>query len=70
MGTNYFFILLDPQEALKAKRDPSKILDSYHPKSVESFWYKYWETNKYFHPNANDALKTDKRYVMVLPPPK
>lgn len=52
------------------KRDPTKIQDSYQPKEVEAYWYQYWEDKKYFHPDAERALKSEKRYVMVLPPPK
>lgn len=46
------------------------MLDNYQPIWVEKYWYKYWEERKYFHPDANEALKTDKRYIMVIPPPK
>jgi valyl-tRNA synthetase len=58
------------EEALKAKQDPTKMMDNYQPLWVEKYWYKYWETKNYFHPDAEEALKTDKRYVMVIPPPK
>jgi hypothetical protein len=37
---------------------------------VEKYWYRFWEERKYFHPDAAEALKTDKRYIMVIPPPK
>ncbi|CAD8210973.1 unnamed protein product [Paramecium pentaurelia] len=60
---------LSGAEILALKRDASKMPESYQPNFVESFWYKYWEEKKYFHVSAEEALKNDKRYVMVLPPP-
>ncbi|CAD8124442.1 unnamed protein product [Paramecium sonneborni] len=60
---------LSSEEVLKLKRDASKMPESYQPKYVESFWYKYWEEKKYFHVSAEEGLKNDKRYIMVLPPP-
>lgn len=41
----------------------------YHPKQVEAAWYSWWEKKKFFNANAEKALKTDKKYVMVIPPP-
>lgn len=37
---------------------------------MENYWYQFWEDKKYFHANAEKAIKSGKKYVMVLPPPK
>lgn len=43
-------------EALAFKRDLSSMREKYEPKWVESHWYDYWCSKKYFHADANRAL--------------
>lgn len=57
-------------EVLKMKRDPTKINDTYQPRDVEKYWYQYWDQQKFFHADPEKALKSNKTYVMLLPPPK
>lgn len=38
----------------------------YDPKEVESKWYKYWEENRFFHPDVNDEREP---FCIVIPPP-
>ncbi len=38
----------------------------YEPKSIEQFWYKFWENNGYFTP---DLTSKKPRYCIVIPPP-
>lgn len=52
------------------KKDMSTpMANEYQPKAVEAAWYAWWEKKKFFHANAEKALKTNKKYVMVIPPP-
>jgi valyl-tRNA synthetase len=44
----------------------SELPKAYNPKEVEEKWYKYWESNNFFHAEVN-ANKTP--YTIVIPPP-
>ena len=62
----------DPIEALKYKRDFNRsFANSYDPDQVESYWYDWWISQKFFHTSAEDALTVDssKRFIIILPPP-
>ncbi len=41
-------------------------MDNYNPQNIETKWYEYWETNRFFSPDINDAEET---YTIVIPPP-
>lgn len=41
-------------------------MDNYNPQSIETKWYEYWETNRFFSPDIKDAEET---YTIVIPPP-
>ncbi|MBU2510156.1 valine--tRNA ligase [bacterium] len=41
-------------------------MDNYNPKEIEKKWYDYWETNRFFSPDTQDA---DETYTIVIPPP-
>jgi valyl-tRNA synthetase len=44
----------------------AEIADRYDPSSVESRWYREWESHGYFHA---DAASPKKPYCIVIPPP-
>ncbi len=41
-------------------------MDNYNPQNIETKWYEYWETNRFFSPDIKDAAET---YTIVIPPP-
>lgn len=41
-------------------------MENYQPSQIESKWYEYWESNKFFSPDKQDSEKT---YTIVIPPP-
>ena len=41
-------------------------MDNYNPQDIETKWYDYWESNKYFSPDLQDAKES---YTIVIPPP-
>ena len=45
--------------------------ESYDPSYVESSWDAWWQKEKFFKIDAEEAAKKprDKRFVMILPPP-
>jgi valyl-tRNA synthetase len=44
---------------------------TYQPKYVEAAWQSWWESNGYYKPNVEEALKRseEEKFVMVIPPP-
>jgi len=44
----------------------TEIADRYDPSSVESRWYREWESREFFHA---DAASSKKPYCIVIPPP-
>lgn len=41
-------------------------MENYQPSQIETKWYEYWESNKFFSPDNQDS---DKTYTIVIPPP-
>jgi valyl-tRNA synthetase len=41
-------------------------MDTYNPNEIETKWYEYWESNRFFSPDGQAAEKT---YAIVIPPP-
>lgn len=54
-------------EAIKIKKDASKMEDAYDPIAVEKYWDKWWNENKFF--QADTKSKNPKKFVICLPPP-
>lgn len=52
------------------KKDCSQpMMASYHPQAVEAAWYAWWEKQGFFHADADAAIKGQKTFTMVIPPP-
>ena len=41
-------------------------MDNYNPQQIETKWYEFWESNRYFSPDIQEGEET---YTIVIPPP-
>ncbi len=44
-------------------------MDSYQPSNIETKWYEFWESNKYFSPDYPSRKDREKVFTIVIPPP-
>jgi valyl-tRNA synthetase len=42
---------------------------AYSPQAVEAAWYSWWEKSGFFKPKGDHANRSERRFVIPLPPP-
>ncbi|KAF0990771.1 hypothetical protein HZS_650 [Henneguya salminicola] len=68
----YYSFQTKPGEKKNTKLD---MPDKYHPSYVESAWYEWWQSKRFFSykykvsPSDAEKLVEDNKFVMIMPPP-